>query len=156
ALSWGLGAAYDLSDFFQLGVNLTFTPTRQQIQTATETLTPSVFVYHYFLNLRLRSPKRIFPGVRPFAVVGVGGMYLDPHATRLMLADGTVRRLDPPGEQKGAFHLGGGLNIPLSRRFLVRLAYTAHLYRLDFDDGFERVRKTARDSSLGLDMSIRF
>ncbi|RMF58743.1 MAG: hypothetical protein D6743_17300, partial [Calditrichaeota bacterium] len=82
ALSWGLGAAYDLSDFFQLGVNLTFTPTRQQIQTATETLTPSVFVYHYFLNLRLRSPKGIFPGVRPFVVVGVGGMYLDPHATR--------------------------------------------------------------------------
>ncbi len=95
---------------FQLGSGTTYVPTN------THALTGTAIV---------RLPSFKMPAVKlvsPFVVGGGGAMFFSPRSGSL-------------GEQtRGTFVYGGGVDVPLSKRFLVRAEYRGFVYKtVDFE-----------------------
>lgn len=154
----GIGAGYDLGEWFQLNLSFFWVPTRQDLRTASSKLTTNVQIFEYQFGVKIQNPRWNVAFLTPFLRVGLGGLLINPDKVVLDLGGGQMLELDPKTEHKALGRLGGGLQTKLSRHLDIHLSYAVSFYKSQrvLQDGLSTRSMVARNSALAVQLDVHF
>jgi len=149
--SFGVAGGFHFTDSFQMLLSFAVTPAHQNIQQAASSTRTDFTVYDYSIGLRAFSKSLAVGNIQPFVGFSLGEILIDPHTQKLDVGIGQSITVEPPSNRLFTMGFSGGLLIPLSDIFGLKLQAVRQRHK------FQRgPHKWGGSTSISTTVAIRF